>query len=254
VKVSAIALNTFREAVRDRILYSILAFAMLLIGASAILASLSIGQEGRIVKDLGLASSSLFGTFMAIFLGIGLVFKEIERRTIYLIITKPIHRLQFLLGKYLGLVLTLLVTVGMMALLVSGLAWAIDGHWTPGLLGAAGLDFLALAIVTAVALLFSTFSTPTLSAIFTLAVFVIGRLSEDLKLFADQFAGPGLQLIIHGIYLVLPDLGRFQIGGQIVNALPVSATDIAWTILYGLAYILMLLFLAVGIFQRRDFK
>jgi ABC-type transport system involved in multi-copper enzyme maturation permease subunit len=191
---------------------------------------------------------------MAIFLGIGLVFKEIERRTIYAIIAKPIHRFQFLLGKYIGLVLTLLVTVGMMALLVVGLAWAIDGHWTPGLLAAAALDFIALMIVTAVALLFSTFSTPTLSAIFALGVFLIGRLSGDLKMFADQFAGPSLRLIVNGIYLVLPDLSRFQIGSRIVNALPLDSADVTWTVLYGLAYILMLLFLAIGIFQRRDFK
>jgi ABC-type transport system involved in multi-copper enzyme maturation permease subunit len=254
MKIPAIALNTFREAVRDRILYTILAFALLLIGASAILASLSIGQEGRIVKDLGLASSSLFGTFIAIFLGIGLVFKEIERRTIYVIIGKPIHRFQFLLGKYIGLVLTLFLTVGVMALLVTGLAWAIDGHWTAGLLGAAALDFLSLIIVTAVALVFSTFSTPTLSAIFTLAVFVIGRLSGDLKLFADQFGGTGLRLIIDGIYMILPDLSRFHIGTQIVNGLPLDPREIAWTVMYGLAYILMLLLLAIGIFQRRDFK
>jgi ABC-type transport system involved in multi-copper enzyme maturation permease subunit len=254
MRISAIALNTFREAVRDRILYSILAFALLLIGASAILASLSIGQEGRIVKDLGLASSSLFGAFIAIFLGIGLVFKEIERRTIYAIIAKPIHRFQFLLGKYIGLVLTLLVTVGMMALLVVGLAWAIDGYWTPGLLAAAALDFIALMIVTAVALLFSTFTTPTLSAIFALGVFLIGRLSGDLKIFADQFAGLGLRLIVNGIYLVLPDLSRFQIGSRVVNALPLDSAAVTWTVLYGLAYILMLLFLAIGIFQRRDFK
>ncbi|HWT83852.1 MAG TPA: ABC transporter permease subunit [Candidatus Methylomirabilis sp.] len=254
MKITAIALNTFREAVRDRILYSILAFALLLIGASAILASLSIGQEGRIVKDLGLASTSLFGTLIAIFLGIGLVFKEIERRSIFVIISKPIHRFQFLLGKYIGLVLTLLSTVGVMALLVTALAWVMDGYWSAGLLGAAALDFLALMIVTAVALLFSTFSTPTLSAIFTLAVFVIGRLSGDLKLFADQFAGPGLRLLMEGLYMALPDLSRFQIGAQIVNALPLAPREIFWTVTYGLAYILMLLLVAVGIFQCRDFK
>jgi ABC-type transport system involved in multi-copper enzyme maturation permease subunit len=254
LKIQAIALNTFREAVRDRILYSVLAFALLLIGASAILAALSIGQEGKIVKDLGLASSSLFGTLIAIFLGIGLVFKEIERRTLYAIIAKPIHRFQFLLGKYIGLVGTLLVTVGVMALLVLGLAWAVDGHWTPGLLAAAGLDFLGLMIVTAVALLFSTFSTPTLSAIFTVAIFVIGRLSGDLQLFAEQFAGRGLRLIVQWMYLILPDLSRFQIGPQIVHGLPLAPAQIAWTVLYGVTYILMLLLLAIGIFQRRDFK
>ncbi len=254
MKTAAIALNTFREAVRDRILYTILVFAFLLIGASVILATLSIGQEGRIVKDLGLASSSLFGTFIAIFLGIGLVSKEIERRTLYAIVAKPIYRFQFLLGKYIGLVLTLLVTVGVMALLVFALAWAVDGQWTPGLLLAAALDFLGLMIVTAVAILFSTFSTPTLSAMFTLAVFIIGRLSGDLRLFAEQFAGPGLRQALDGMYLILPDLSRFQIGLQVVHSLPISPKEFLMAVVYGLAYILVLLLFAIGIFERRDFK
>jgi ABC-type transport system involved in multi-copper enzyme maturation permease subunit len=254
VKIAAIALTTFREAVRDRILYTILVFALLLIGASVILATLSIGQEGKIVKDLGLASSSLFGTFIAIFLGIGLVSKEIERRTIYAIVAKPIYRFQFLLGKYIGLALTLLVTVGVMALLVVGLSWTVDGHWTPGLLLAATLDFLSLMMVTAVAILFSTFSTPTLSAMFTLAVFVIGRLSGDLRLFAEQYAGPGLRQLLEGMYLVLPDLSRFQIGSRVVHGLPISPAELLAAATYGLAYILVLLLLAIGIFERRDFK
>jgi ABC-type transport system involved in multi-copper enzyme maturation permease subunit len=254
VKLIAIALNTFREAVRDRILYSILAFALLLIGASAILAGLSIGQESKIVKDLGLASTSLFGTFIAIFLGIGLVYKEIERRTIYAIIAKPIPRSQFVLGKYIGLVLTLFVTVGVMALLVFCMSWIEDGQATPGLLAAAGTDFAALMIVTAVALLFSTFSTPTLSAIFSLAVFVIGRLSADLTLFAEQFGGPGLRMLVYATYLILPDLGRFQIGSRVVHGLPVNGSEIASAVAYGLAYVAVLLLVAMGVFHRRDFK
>ena len=132
--IAAIAWNTFREAVRDRILYSILAFALLLIGASVVLAGLSIGQESRIVKDLGLASTTLFGTFIAIFLGITLVSKEIERRTIYLIVPKPISRPGFLVGKYCGLVLTLVVTVGVMSVMVFLLAALVDGAATPALL------------------------------------------------------------------------------------------------------------------------
>ncbi len=219
-----------------------------------ILAGLSIGQESRIVKDLGLASTSLFGTFIAIFLGIGLVFKEIDRRTIYAIIAKPIHRYQFILGKYVGLVLTLAVTVGVMALLVFLLAWLVDGRPAPGLLAAAGLDFVALMIVTAVALLFSTFSTPTLSAMLTLATYVIGRLSGDLVLFAEQVPSPGVRAVIRGIYLILPDLGRFQIGSRVLHDLPLLPANMLATSAYGLSYILLLLLLAVSVFQRRDFK
>ena len=254
MRIAAIALNTFREAVRDRILYSILAFALLLIGASVVLAGLSIGQESKIVKDLGLASTSLFGTFIAVFLGITLVSKEIERRTIYAIIPKPIPRSQFVVGKYVGLVLTLFVTVGVMAILVFCLSWIQDGQATGGLLVAAATDFVALMIVTAVALLFSTFSTPTLSAIFSLAVFVIGRLSADLALFAEQFGGPGLRLLVYAVYLILPDLSRFQVGSRVVHGLPLSVSDIAPAAAYGLAYIAVLLLVAIAVFQRRDFK
>ena len=254
MSIAAIAWNTFREAVRDRILYSILAFACLLIGASIVVAGLSIGQESKIVKDLGLASSSLFGTFIAIFLGITLVSKEIERRTIYVIVSKPISRPAFLLGKYLGLVFTLTVTVGVMALLVFVLSWLVDGRFTPTLLLAAGLDFVALMIVTAVALLFSTFSTPTLSAIFTMAVFVIGRLSGDLTLFAEQFADPAFRGLIRAMYLVLPDLGRFQIGSRVVHGLPPVPGEIGMAAAYGVAYVGFVLLLAISVFQRRDFR
>jgi len=252
--IAAIAWNTFREAVRDRILYSILAFALLLIGASVVVAGLSIGQESRIVKDLGLASTTLFGTFIAIFLGITLVSKEIERRTIYLIIPKPVSRPGFLVGKYCGLVLTLVVTVGVMGVMVFLLAALVDGAATPALLLAIGLDFVALMIVTAVALLFSTFSTPTLSAIFTVAIFVIGRLSGDLTVFADQFADPALKRAIWVTYLALPDLGRFQFGSRVVQGLPLVPADIGTAAAYGLAYTGFLLLLAIAIFQRRDFK
>jgi ABC-type transport system involved in multi-copper enzyme maturation permease subunit len=254
MKVAAIALNTFREAVRDRILYSILAFALLFISASVVLAGLSIGQESRIVKDFGLASTSLFGTLIAIFLGIGLVFKEIDRRTIYAVIAKPIPRYQFLLGKFIGLALTLVVTVGVMTVLVFLLAWVVDGEPAPALLVAAGLDFLGLMIVTAVALLFSSFSTPTLSAIFTLATYVIGRLSGDLVVFAEQLTDVRVRAAFRGIYLILPDLGRFQIAPRVLHGPPLVPAEIATAVAYGLSYILVLLLVAIGVFQRRDFK
>jgi hypothetical protein len=148
----------------------------------------------------------------------------------------------------------LFVTVGVMALLVFCLAWIQDGWPTPGLLAAAGVDFVALMIVTAVALVFSTFSTPTLSAIFSLAIFVIGRLSADLVAFADQFGGSGLRALVYAVYLVLPDLGRFQIGSQVVHGIQVSPIEIGVTVTYGLAYIAVLLLVAVAVFQQRDFK
>ncbi|MBI4640616.1 MAG: ABC transporter permease, partial [Candidatus Tectomicrobia bacterium] len=136
MKIRAIAVNTFREAIRDRVLYSLLFFALFMIGSSALLGTLTIGEQVKVIKDLGLASISVFGLFIAIFVGIGLVYKEIERRTIYTIIAKPIRRYEFLIGKYLGLVLTLLVEVAVMAVGFSLLITLYEGFFDTALLKA----------------------------------------------------------------------------------------------------------------------
>lgn len=253
-KVWAIALNTFKEAVRDRILYTILAFAFAMIGGSAILATLSVGGEVRIIKNLGLACITLFGTLIAIFVGIGLVSKEIDKRTIYTVIAKPIHRYQFILGKYVGLVITIFVNVSVMALglLLLNLAW--EGSWAFELLLAALLIFLELMVLTAVTVLFSSFTTPTLSAIFTLSIFVIGHLSADLRLFAERFGGPSLKVMTNVLYYLLPNLEHFNIKGQVAQKIPVSPTFVISALGYGAFYLSALLLSAVLIFQHRDFK
>lgn len=253
-KVIVIALNTFKEAVRDRILYTILAFALALIGGSVILANLSVGGEEKIIKDLGLASILIFGTLIAIFIGIGLVYKELDKRTIYTIIAKPIHRYEFILGKYLGLLLTLFVNVSVMALGLFLLVSLMEGFFHVGLLYAVLLIFVELMVITAVSILFSSFTTPTLSAIFTLSVFVIGHLSRDLKEFAAQFGGPTLKAVVFALYYLLPNLSNFNIKGQAVHGVPVPMSFIGFSILYGAFYLSALLLLAMLIFERRDFK
>ncbi|MFQ5839411.1 MAG: ABC transporter permease [Candidatus Methylomirabilales bacterium] len=254
MSVIPIALNTFKEAIRDRILYTILAFALALIGSSVVLASLSVGGEEKIIKDLGLASILIFGTFIAIFIGIGLVSKEIDKRTIYTIIAKPIHRYEFILGKYLGLLLTLLVNVSAMAVGFFLLVSLMEEGGSFGLLPAVLLIFVELMLITAVAILFSSFTTPTLSAVFTLSVFVIGHLSRDLKEFAAQFGGPVLNAVVFALYYLLPNLSNFNIKGQAVHGVPVPMSFIALSVLYGALYLSALLVLAMLIFQRRDFK
>ncbi|MFQ5658564.1 MAG: ABC transporter permease [Candidatus Methylomirabilales bacterium] len=254
MSVIPIALNTFKEAIRDRILYTILAFALALIGSSVVLASLSVGGEEKIIKDLGLASILIFGTFIAIFIGIGLVSKEIDKRTIYTIIAKPIHRYEFILGKYLGLLLTLLVNVSAMAVGFFLLVSLMEEGGSFGLLPAVLLIFVELMLMTAVAILFSSFTTPTLSAVFTLSVFVIGHLSRDLKEFAAQFGGPVLNAVVFALYYLLPNLSNFNIKGQAVHGVPVPMSFIALSVLYGALYLSALLVLAMLIFQRRDFK
>lgn len=254
MKVAAIALNTFREAVRDRILYAILIFALVMLAGSTILVTISVGGEVKIIKDLGLACISIFGTLIAIFLGIGLVSKEIERRTLYTIITKPIHRYQFILGKYLGLVLTLLVNVAVMALGLLGLAYLWEGVSSLRLFLAVLFIFLELMLVTALALLFSAFSSPTLSAIFTLSLFVAGHLSGDLRLFAARFGGAVTKLSAETLYFLLPNLSRLNFKDQAVHGFGVDGGSMGLSFLYAIFYIAALVLAAMAIFERRDFK
>lgn len=254
MKVGAIVLNTFKEAVRDRILYAILIFALVMLIGSTILVTLSVGGEAKILKDLGLTCISLFGTLIAIFLGIGLVSKEIEKRTVYTVLSKSIHRYQFILGKYLGLVLTLLVNVSVMTLSLIGLVYLWEGMSSLSLLLAVVFIFFELLLITALALLFSTFSSPTLSAIFTLCLFVVGHLSADLRLFATRFGGAVTKFSAETLYYLLPNLSRLNFKDQAVHGIGIDGSTATLSFLYAILYIAMLILVAMAVFQRRDFE
>lgn len=254
MKIFAICLNTFKEAVRDRILYALLIFALMMMGGSLILAPLSIGQEGKIIQDLGLFSISLFGTLIAVFLGIGLVYKEIERRTLYILISKPILRSQFILGKYLGLSLILFVNVAIMGLGLLLISRVYMGQWPWRSIIALGFILLELLVVTGMAVLFSSFTNPTLSAIFTLSIFFIGHLSTHLKQFADRFAGPASRLLTDLFYYLLPNFRHFHHESTLIHGLPLNGIVLFHSISYGLLYLSITLLLAIFIFNRRDLK
>jgi ABC-type transport system involved in multi-copper enzyme maturation permease subunit len=253
-KILVIAFNTYKEAIRDKLLYNLLIFALLLIGGSVILSTLTVGERSKIIIDLSLASLNLFGVLIAVFVGIGLVSKEIEKKTIYTIIAKPVYRWQFLTGKYLGLLITLAVNVGLMTVCVYAVQLA--GEWTLRfeLLQAIWLIYVELMVVTAAALLCSTFTTSTLAAIFTLALYVIGHFSSSLKDFAKKIGSDGATTVANVFYYTLPNLEQFNIKGEVVHHITVSAERVFWSTLYGFAYVAALLVLAVLIFQRRDFK
>jgi len=253
-RVLTIARMAFTESIRDKILYSILVFALAMIGSSAILVTLSVGGEGRIVKDLGLACITLFGVFFSVFIGISAVSREVERRTIFTLLSKPVRRAEFLVGKFLGLGLTLAVNVSVMTAGLIALAWALEGYWTPRIALAVGFTCLELLILIAFAILFSTFSTPTLSAIYTLMIFVIGRLSADLMLFAAQFGGSSLKATITVLYYLLPNLSRFNLSIFVVTDSPLPWGTLALTAMYGVLYAGAVLALAIAGFQRRDFR
>jgi ABC-type transport system involved in multi-copper enzyme maturation permease subunit len=265
--VGWVALNAFRESVRDKVLYNLVGFAILLIGASYLIGQLTAGQDVKIIKDLGLAATSIFGLFIAIFIGIGLVSKEVERRSIYGLLAKPIDRHQLVLGKYAGLVLTLAVNLAIMTLalyIVLGyMTWketpAVRSAWDapgvdPRMLVAIGLTFVELAIVTAIALCFSTFSTPILSAAFTFGIFLAGRFSADLRNFNEVVDSPVAGAITSGLYWILPNLAAFDVRARIVHGQPVPFDYAALTVGYGLLYIAALLAVAILVFSRRDFK
>ncbi len=253
MKVLSIALNTFRENLRDKLLYNLLVFALLMIGSSLLLMRLTLGEFHRLLLDVGLGSINIFGVLIAIFVGIGLVNKEIEKKTIYTIVSKPVARYQFLVGKYLGLTITLFVNTLIMA---GGLLLVLVAQEVPidGMLfKALGLIFIEFMVITAVALLCSTFTSATLSAIFTLAAYVIGHLTADLKTFGAKM-GEGGQMLLNGLYYVLPNLERFNLKGHVIHHLEVSGSDLLLIVAYGLIYVTFLLVSASIIFQRRDFR
>ena len=253
MKVLSIALNTFRENLRDKLLYNLLVFALLMIGSSLLLMRLTLGEFHRLLLDVGLGSINIFGVLIAIFVGIGLVNKEIEKKTIYTIVSKPVARYQFLVGKYLGLTLTLLVNTLIMA---GGLLLVLFAQGVPiesMLFKALGLIFMEFMVITAVALLCSTFTSATLSAIFTLATYVIGHLTADLKTFGEKM-DEGMRAVVTGLYYILPNLERFNLKGNVIHHIEVSGTDLLLVVVYGLTYVAFLLMTASIIFQRRDFR
>ncbi len=252
-KIWVIASNTFREAIRDRILYLLLVFALALMASAQILSLLTVGSEEKIIKDLGLASISLFGVLTAIFIGVSLVSKEIERRTIYTIVSKPIHRYQFILGKYFGLALTLLVNTSVMTFWFY-LILALKGHADPRLLLAVGLIFLELLLVTALAILFSSFSTPILSTLFTLSLYLVGHLSWSLRLLEEKVRSAPGKWVCLALYYVLPNLEVFNVKGEVVHGSPIPSSLPLWALIYLVGYGGVVLGAACVVFQRKDFN
>jgi ABC-type transport system involved in multi-copper enzyme maturation permease subunit len=253
----AIARNAFREAVRDRVLYNLVLFVLLLIGGAIFLGELSAGQEGKIIVDLGLSAMLLFGAFIAIFVGVGLVYKEIERRTLYAILSKPIARGQFLLGKYLGLCATLLVNILVMGVGLSLALVYVRRGWDPLILKvwpAIVLIYFELTIITGVSLLFSSFSSPALSALLTFFVFVIGHFSADLKGLATASNSAPARFIFRALYYLLPNLSNYSVITPAAHGVAPDGGLAAMAVLYAIVYNAGLLAAATLIFGRRNFK
>ena len=262
-----VAVNVFKESVRDKVLYNLVAFAVLLMASTYLLGQLTAGQDIKIIKDLGLAAISLFGLMIAVFIGIGLVWKEVDKRSIYGILSKPVRRHEFVLGKFFGLLLTLAVNLGIMTVAFYAVlalnAWlavpttlaALSAPATdPAMLKAILLIGAELALVTALALFFSTFSSPFLSAGLTVGLWVIGHFNADLRNFGAVVDSRAAEWLTRALYYVLPNFAAFDIKSQVVWGVPVPVADVALTLAYALVYVSLVLTAAVTIFSRRDLK
>jgi ABC-type transport system involved in multi-copper enzyme maturation permease subunit len=262
-RIWTIARNTFRENIRDKVLYNLILFALVMILSSIGLGQLTLGNEDKVILDLGLASISLFGVLIAIFIGIGLVYKELEKRTVYVLLAKPVHRYELILGKYAGLLITLFVNL---VIMTAGLEIILLCHGGIGAVGhlnilpAACLIFLSLALVTALALLFSTFSTPALSALFTFFLWVIGHFGSDLEGFGEYAKSAAVKWVCRAVYYVIPNFSNFQIidSGNILPDTsfyqPIDYLAFMEVALYCILYCAVVVSLSAAIFVRRDFK
>jgi len=254
VCIWTIAVNTVRESIRNKILYALLFFAVLMIGAGVIVGALSYVESDRILQDVGLGAIRLFGVAIAIFVGINLIYKEVDRRTVYTILSKPISRAEFLLGKYVGLTLMIWMQMSIMGAAFVGVSFAAGAPlaWQHAafflLIGA------ELALVVAVATFFSAFTTPLLAAFFTTGVWVVGQLTRDLRDIGASSESPIVEKVTAIAHRLLPDLESLNLASEAAHLLPITRADVVLPLLYGLGYVTVVLLGAVFLFERRDFR
>jgi Cu-processing system permease protein len=255
-RIAVITVNTFREAVRDRVLYNLIVFVLLLVASAPLFGMISLEVERLVLVNLGLSSISIFGVIIAIFIGIGLVSKEIEKKTLYTMLSRPVRRWEFIVGKYLGLLLTLVVNTALMTFGFFVALW-LTQHKLSGsdarLLAAVYFIILEFLVVTAITLLFSTFSTPIFSAIFAFALFVIGTFAEDLRNFAELAHG-AVGWFATALAYVVPNFASLNVISQAAHDQAVSSGLVVYNTIYALLYSAAMVAGAVLIFERRNLK
>jgi ABC-type transport system involved in multi-copper enzyme maturation permease subunit len=256
-KVWTVATNTFREAVRDRVLYNLVFFALLMMGAAILVGQISIGIEQSVIVSLGLTAISVIGIFIAVFIGVGLVSKEMDKRTLYALLAKPVERWQFLLGKFAGLVMTLIVNTGAMTVGLYFALWSVkhplqrsDGY----LIVAVYLILLKLGLIVALAMLFSCFTTPFLAILFTLGLYVAGLFAEDLRTMQALTLSASTMKMLKGISYLLPNFENFDVMGAVAHGRGVPGTLVAQNTAYTFLYGAMVLAAAAMVFSRRNLR
>ncbi len=251
-RIIAVAENTFRESIRDKVLYVLLFFAAATIFGSKILGWISIGQDIKIIKDICLAAMSVFGALIAIFIGASLVYKEIDKKTLYTILAQPLHRYEFVLGKYLGLVAIIGVAIVLMTGISAGYLYFMGGAVTLVWFQAILLIFMKLALITAFAILLSALVSPIMGAIIVFCIYVTGHATEVFKDLPPQFDDTISRQVLEIFYYLIPNLNTFNLQSEAANNVPVTGAYVSFALAYGLAWTAMLLILACLAFEGRD--
>lgn len=252
MRVLAVARNTFREAVRDKVLYVLLLFAATAILGSKALGWISIGQDIKIVKDISLAAVSIFGVLIAIFVGTNLVYKEIDKRTIYTILCRPMHRWEFVLGKYLGLAALLALVTVVMAFVAAAYVVILGGGLDIVFFEAVLLIYWQLLLVTALAVLLSALTSPILGAIIVFSTYIAGHATTIFTELPPQFDGTFSKRVLEAVYYIIPNLSNFDIRAEAANGVPVASGYVLWALAYGTVYTAVLLVIASLAFQDKD--
>ena len=265
-KIIVIALNTFLEARRDRVLYSLLLFAIIMIISSLIFSTISAEQYNKIVKDFGLTAISLFSVLISIFLGTAMVYKEIDKKTVYNIFSKPIERYQFILGKYIGLAITLFIIILCMSFIVLFIILSVElpnsefitlyygGHYIKEFFLAIYFQYLEVLVVIGISITLSCFTSPVLAILLSFLLFAVGRFSADIRLFAEEVQNPVAYYFSEIFYKVIPNLEKFNIRSEVVYGGEISTNLIFLTTIYSIIYTSVLIFIAILIFEKKEFK
>ena len=253
-RIGTIAMNTVREAIRSKLLYVLLFFAIALILTGVLLSALSYVESERILQDIGLAAVRLFSVAIAIFVGVNLIYKDVDRRTVYTILSKPLSRTEFLLGKYVGLVLMIWMQMAIMIVAFVGVSLATGAPLTAAHAAAFFLTAVELALVVALATLFSAFTTPMLASFFAGGLWFVGHLTRDLRDIGASSDLESVRRFTGLLHRILPDLDSFNLGVEAAHGLAVTASDVWLPLVYGAGYIAILLVSASTLFERRDFR
>ena len=253
-KIVSLAKNTFREGFRDRLFVAVAVFGVIVLVSSLVIGPLSLGEDARITQDLGLAAISILSFLIAILIGTGIVYREIERRTIYTVVSKPVSRWEFIVGKFLGLSATIgLLVAGMTAVLMIANR-VINGGFELQILAAVLLIWMELLLLTALSVLMSTLCSPILGAIFTFMLYVIGHTSADLKHLVARVGTMPVRVIVDVVYYAIPNLEYLNIRSKVTHGVPIEGSYLAFACAYALLYSLVFLTVAGLIFERREFR